>query len=257
MRLCGGADGGRGSPAKVMARPSIWGSTGAEALFDAIREFSPEWRAARRAARCAARSGKLVALKAVGATVAKATSAILESMPMEHEIRARTDGVVSAVSTAEGAQVAPATRCSDHRGGVRAHHDRLFHNHRLRGPGPRRDDHAEPAERLNAISRACHARSARRWRWRRATTACMSPSSPRGPRLCAGYDLSRRRPARNSAAGGQDDRGPWDPDGRAFAMIKPQQARIFAALFSRRRPSPGARFAVAGGSDIAPPATCW
>ena len=33
--------------------------------------------------------------------------AILESMKMEHEIRARTDGVVSAVSTAEGAQVAP------------------------------------------------------------------------------------------------------------------------------------------------------
>ena len=47
-------------------------------------------------------------LVAAGDTVSDGdTLVILESMKMEHEIRARTDGVVSAVSTAEGAQVAP------------------------------------------------------------------------------------------------------------------------------------------------------
>ena len=54
-------------------------------------------------------AGKIVALKAAaGAAVAKGdVVAILESMKMEHEIRARVSGAVASVATAEGAQVAP------------------------------------------------------------------------------------------------------------------------------------------------------
>mgnify|MGYP003594387193 FL=1 len=96
--------------AKVMGTTIHLGIDGREALFEDATYAPPE--AGGSAASGEVRSpmaGKLVALKAaVGATVAKGDIvAILESMKMEHEIRARTDGVVSAVSTAEGAQVAP------------------------------------------------------------------------------------------------------------------------------------------------------
>lgn len=52
-------------------------------------------------------AGKIVALKvAAGQTVAKGdVVAILESMKMEHEIRARVSGTVASVTTAAGAQV--------------------------------------------------------------------------------------------------------------------------------------------------------
>ena len=54
-------------------------------------------------------AGKIVALKAApGGLITKGdVVAILESMKMEHEIRARVSGTVASVATAEGAQVSP------------------------------------------------------------------------------------------------------------------------------------------------------
>ncbi len=101
---------GREGVAKILAAGAHVSLGGRDALFDDVTYAPPE--AAGGAASGEVRSpmaGKIAALKAAaGQTVAKGdVVAILESMKMEHEIRAKVGGIVAGITTAEGAQVAP------------------------------------------------------------------------------------------------------------------------------------------------------
>jgi geranyl-CoA carboxylase alpha subunit len=103
-------DGARRAHAKVLKDQVHIALDGRDALFDDITYAPPE--ATGGAASGEVRSpmaGRIAAVKvAPGATVKKGdVVVILESMKMEHEIRARMDGTIETVSVGEGAQVAP------------------------------------------------------------------------------------------------------------------------------------------------------
>lgn len=101
---------GRAALVKILKDGAHVALEGRDAVFEDVTYAPPD--ATGGSASGEVRSpmaGKIVALKAAaGASVAKGdVVAILESMKMEHEIRARVAGVIATVATTEGAQVAP------------------------------------------------------------------------------------------------------------------------------------------------------
>ena len=100
---------GRSGLAKIMKDGAHVALDGRDAVFEDVTYAPAEAGGAASGEVRSPMAGKIVALKAAaGAAVAKGdVVAILESMKMEHEIRARVSGAVASVATAEGAQVAP------------------------------------------------------------------------------------------------------------------------------------------------------
>jgi geranyl-CoA carboxylase alpha subunit len=100
---------GRTALAKILHEGVHVAFEGRDALFDDVTYAPAEIGGAASGEVRSPMAGKIAALKAsVGAAVAKGdVVAILESMKMEHEIRAKVGGTIANVATSEGAQVAP------------------------------------------------------------------------------------------------------------------------------------------------------
>ncbi len=100
---------GRAGLAKMLAGGAHVALGGRDGLFEDVTYAPAEIGGAASGEVRSPMAGKIAALKvSVGQSVARGdVVAILESMKMEHEIRARVSGSVASLAVVEGAQVAP------------------------------------------------------------------------------------------------------------------------------------------------------
>lgn len=100
---------GRAALCKILKDGAHIALNGRDALFKDVTYAPAEIGGAASGEVRSPMAGKIAALKAVvGSAVAKGdVVAILDSMKMEHEIRAKVGGIIASVATSEGAQVAP------------------------------------------------------------------------------------------------------------------------------------------------------